>query len=82
MHEVLAGRDQRQCSVLDVGCGTGRFLDFVKQAWPRLTCVGMDMSEASSLAEVRAEQGISGAEQGIYWGGHRDHRKALREDGV
>jgi SAM-dependent methyltransferase len=34
--EVFAGRDQRRWSLLDVGCGTGRFLDFVKQTWPRL----------------------------------------------
>ena len=26
-------------------CGTGRFLDFVKQAWPRLPAVGLDLSE-------------------------------------
>ncbi len=29
LHEVFAGRDQRKLSLLDVGCGTGRFLDFV-----------------------------------------------------
>src|SRR6266850_4409837 len=46
LHEVFAGRDQRQLRVLDVGCGTGRFLDFVKQAWPRLPAVGLDLSEA------------------------------------
>jgi ubiquinone/menaquinone biosynthesis C-methylase UbiE len=46
LHEVFAGRDQRQLRLLDVGCGTGRFLDFVKQAWPRLPCLGVDLSEA------------------------------------
>jgi ubiquinone/menaquinone biosynthesis C-methylase UbiE len=46
LHEVFAGRDQRRLRLLDVGCGTGRFLDFVKQAWPRLPAVGLDMSEA------------------------------------
>lgn len=46
IHEVLAGRDQRSLKLLDVGCGTGRFLDFVKQAWPRLPAVGLDLSEA------------------------------------
>ena len=44
--ELFAGRDQRRLRVLDVGCGTGRFLDFLKQAWPRLPALGLDMSEA------------------------------------
>jgi ubiquinone/menaquinone biosynthesis C-methylase UbiE len=46
LHELIAGRDQRQLRLLDLGCGTGRFLDFVKQAWPRLQIVGLDMSDA------------------------------------
>src|SRR5256714_1006363 len=36
LHEIFAGRDQRRLRLLDVGCGTGRFLDFVNQTWPRL----------------------------------------------
>ncbi len=52
LHELFAGRDQRRLQFLDVGCGTGRFLDFVKQAWPRLPAVGLDMSEAY-IAEAR-----------------------------
>jgi ubiquinone/menaquinone biosynthesis C-methylase UbiE len=46
LHEVFAGRDQRRLRLLDVGCGTGRFLDFVKQVWPRLPVIGLDLSEA------------------------------------
>ena len=46
LHEVFVGRDQRRLRLLDVGCGTGRFLDFVKQAWPRLPTLGLDLSEA------------------------------------
>jgi len=46
LHEVFSGRDQRQLRLLDVGCGTGRFIDAVKQAWPRLPIVGLDLSEA------------------------------------
>jgi ubiquinone/menaquinone biosynthesis C-methylase UbiE len=52
LHEVFAGRDQRRLRLLDVACGTARFLDFVKQAWPRLPVLGIDMSEAY-VAEAR-----------------------------
>jgi ubiquinone/menaquinone biosynthesis C-methylase UbiE len=45
LQQVFAGRDQRQLRLLDVGCGTGRFLDCAKQAWPRLPCLGVDLSE-------------------------------------
>jgi hypothetical protein len=52
LFEIFAGRDQRQLRLLDVGCGTGRFLDFAKQVWPRLPALGIDMSEAY-VAEAR-----------------------------
>jgi ubiquinone/menaquinone biosynthesis C-methylase UbiE len=45
LHEVFTGRDQRRLRLLDVGCGKGHFLDFVKQAWLRLTAVSLDISE-------------------------------------
>jgi ubiquinone/menaquinone biosynthesis C-methylase UbiE len=44
--EAFAGRDQRKLRLIDLGCGTGRFLDFVKQAWPRLPVLGLDLSQA------------------------------------
>jgi ubiquinone/menaquinone biosynthesis C-methylase UbiE len=44
--EAFAGRDQRKLRLIDIGCGTGRFLDFVKQAWPRLPALGLDLSQA------------------------------------
>jgi ubiquinone/menaquinone biosynthesis C-methylase UbiE len=44
--EAFAGRDQRKLRLIDIGCGTGRLLDFVKQAWPRLPALGLDLSEA------------------------------------
>lgn len=46
LHEIFAGRDQRGLRLLDIACGTGRFLAFVKQTWPRLAAVGLDLSEA------------------------------------
>jgi ubiquinone/menaquinone biosynthesis C-methylase UbiE len=46
LHEIVAGRDQRRLRVLDIACGTGRFLDFLKQTWPRLPVIGLDLSEA------------------------------------
>jgi ubiquinone/menaquinone biosynthesis C-methylase UbiE len=45
LHEVFSGRDQRKLRLLDIGCGTGRFLDFLKQVWPRLPALGLDLSE-------------------------------------
>jgi ubiquinone/menaquinone biosynthesis C-methylase UbiE len=44
--EAFSGHDQRKLRLIDIGCGTGRFLDFVKQAWPRLPALGLDLSEA------------------------------------
>jgi ubiquinone/menaquinone biosynthesis C-methylase UbiE len=46
LREAFAGRDVGKLRLLDAGCGTGRFLDFVKQTWPRLPVVGLDMSDA------------------------------------
>jgi len=43
---VFSGHDQRKLRLVDIGCGTGRFLDFVKQVWPRLPAIGLDLSEA------------------------------------
>ena len=43
LHEVFAGRDQRKLKVIDVGCGTGRFIDALKQVWPKLPVLGVDM---------------------------------------
>jgi ubiquinone/menaquinone biosynthesis C-methylase UbiE len=52
LHEIFKNRDQRTLRLLDVGSGTARFLDFVKQAWPKLPVTGIDLSEAY-LREAR-----------------------------
>jgi ubiquinone/menaquinone biosynthesis C-methylase UbiE len=44
--EHLQKHDQRGLRLLDVACGTGRFLRFVKEAFPRLDVTGTDLSEA------------------------------------
>jgi ubiquinone/menaquinone biosynthesis C-methylase UbiE len=44
--EHLAQRGIAGTRLLDVACGTGRFLGFVKDNWPRLETVGLDMSGA------------------------------------
>ena len=46
LHEIFAGRDQRKLNVIDIGCGTGRFIDALKQVWPKLPVFGIDLSEA------------------------------------
>ncbi len=50
--EFMRGRDQRHMALLDVACGTGRFLGSVRQAYPRLGLTGTDLSE-SYLGEAR-----------------------------
>lgn len=55
--EFVRGRDQRQLSLLDVACGTGRFLREVRRAYPAMTLIGLDLSRAY-LSE--AERHLSG----------------------
>jgi ubiquinone/menaquinone biosynthesis C-methylase UbiE len=50
--EWMAGRSQRTLTGLDVGCGTGRLLAFLHQAWPGLRLAGLDLSPPY-LAEAR-----------------------------
>lgn len=53
----LKGRDQRYAEVLDLACGTGRFMAQVLNAFPRLKLSGLDLSpNYSELArrEVRS----------------------------
>jgi ubiquinone/menaquinone biosynthesis C-methylase UbiE len=48
----MAGRSQRTLRGLDVGCGTGRLLAFVHEAWPGMKLTGLDLS-APYLEEAR-----------------------------
>src|SRR6478736_10332123 len=50
--EWMAGRNQRILRGLDVGCGTGRLLAFLHDAWPGLRLTGLDLSPPY-LAEAR-----------------------------
>ncbi len=60
--EALAGRDQRQCTLLDVACGTGRFLRQVRLAWPALKLVGLDLSKAYLAEGARQFEGLRPAD--------------------
>ena len=40
----LKSRDQRHVRLLDIGCGTGRFLRQTLEAFPRLQATGLDLS--------------------------------------
>jgi ubiquinone/menaquinone biosynthesis C-methylase UbiE len=44
--EFMRGRDQRRTTLLDVACGTGRFLRDVRLAWPAMRLMGLDLSQA------------------------------------
>jgi len=42
--EEMRGRDQRQVALLDIACGTGRFIRDVRRSYPRMTLAGLDLS--------------------------------------
>lgn len=50
--EYNRGKDQRRLNLLDVACGTGRFLGQLKQVYPALSVTGLDLS-AAYLREAR-----------------------------
>ncbi len=52
--DAVQGNDQRHLKMLDVACGTGRFLRQVRLAFPRLNLTGLDLSQAY-LDEGRAQ---------------------------
>ncbi len=50
----LSGTDQRQVKVMDLACGTGRFMTQVLDAFPRLNLTGVDLSPNYANAARRA----------------------------
>jgi len=65
------GRNTRAMSVLDIGCGTGRLLGFMRDTWPGLTLTGLDLSApylahaAKRLGRSRRLKLIEGAGEAI-----------------
>ena len=58
----MAGRDQRQVTLLDVACGTGRFLRQVRLTYPAMRLVGLDLSRPYLDEARRQLRGLRGAE--------------------
>jgi ubiquinone/menaquinone biosynthesis C-methylase UbiE len=54
--DAIRGRDQRQMTLLDIACGTGRFLREIRLAWPALGLTGLDLSQPY-LSEARRHLG-------------------------
>ncbi len=52
LHEFLATRRSAETHLLDLACGTGRFLTFIKDNYPRLRVTALDLSPAY-LAKAR-----------------------------
>jgi ubiquinone/menaquinone biosynthesis C-methylase UbiE len=60
--DVVRGRDQRQLTLLDVACGTGRFLRQARLAYPAMVLKGVDLSQPY-LDEARQQlTGLRGAQ--------------------
>jgi ubiquinone/menaquinone biosynthesis C-methylase UbiE len=60
--EFMAGRDQRCVTLVDVACGTGRFLRQVRLAYPAMQLKGVDLSRTYLDEARRNLDGLRGAE--------------------
>src|SRR5262245_56288362 len=58
----MAGRDQREATLVDVACGTGRFLRQVRLAYPAMRLKGVDLSRPYLDETRRQLHGLRGAE--------------------
>ena len=54
--DFMRGRDQRQIALLDVACGTGRFLRDLRLTYPAMQLTGLDLS-AAYIAEASRHMG-------------------------
>jgi ubiquinone/menaquinone biosynthesis C-methylase UbiE len=60
--EFMRGCDQRQVTLLDVGCGTGRFLRQLRLAYPAIGLKGLDLSRAYLDEARRHLEGLRSAQ--------------------
>jgi ubiquinone/menaquinone biosynthesis C-methylase UbiE len=60
--EFMRGRDQRQATLVDVACGTGRFLRQVRLAYPAMALKGIDLSRPYLDEAARQLDGLRGVE--------------------
>jgi SAM-dependent methyltransferase len=58
----MVGRDQRRVTLVDVACGTGRFLRQVRLAYPAMRLVGLDLSRPYLDEARRQLAGLRAAE--------------------
>jgi ubiquinone/menaquinone biosynthesis C-methylase UbiE len=59
--DAVRGRDQRTLKLLDVACGTGRFLRQVRLAYPALGLTGLDLSTPYLTEGARQFAGLRAA---------------------
>ena len=62
MAEYVRGRDQRKMTLVDVACGTGRFLRQVRLAYPAMSLKGIDLSRPYLDEARRQLSGLRAAE--------------------
>jgi ubiquinone/menaquinone biosynthesis C-methylase UbiE len=56
--DFMRGQDQRTVRLLDVACGTGRFLREVRRAYPAMQLTGLDLSRAYLEEAARHLEGL------------------------